>query len=72
MNEKSPTLKRDWASFDVVVWLPIPQRPRMIKVEYSIFRGYSRNASNLRGKGWGQLRIPNLKPEVSTSNSILG
>jgi hypothetical protein len=53
MNEKSPTLKRDWASFDVVVWLPIPLRPQMIEVEYSIFRGSSRNAPNQRGSGWG-------------------
>jgi hypothetical protein len=49
MNDTSPTLKRDWASFDVVVWLPIPPRPQLILVDYRIFPESSRNDINLRG-----------------------
>jgi hypothetical protein len=30
MNEKSPTLKRDWAGFDVVVWPPIPPKATIV------------------------------------------
>ena len=51
MNEKSPTLERDWACIDVRVWLPIPPKLRLLEVDYSIFRGSSRNAPNQRGLG---------------------